>query len=443
MTARVPLRVRIAAAFAVASALALAAFGGFVQLRVSAALTEQNRTALESRMDTLTEVPPESRIRAIEELAGTSYGQVLNPGGDVLGHSPGLPSALVAGPVDEGFRDATVLLPAEDEPERSLLLVRRAGGQVLVLGTSLEPEEEAREGLQTALWIGAPLALLVSGALGYAVAGLALRPVERMRRRAAAISGATGQRLPVPEARDELRRLGTTLNEMLDRLDAGLIRERRFVAEAGHELRTPLTLLRAELDLALLRSRTPDELQATVQSVSEEVDRLISLADDLVLLAGAGEVPVVRQPIDVMALLGEVANRFRGVLNQDGREIRVADSAVASMGLGDPALLERAIVNLVDNAARHGAGDVELAAEVVGELVEVTVSDHGPGLGELAEAATTPFSRSGPARTRPGHGLGLAIVRAIVEEHHGELRLTNRTGGGFAAILDLPLSRGS
>ena len=202
MIARVPLRVRIAAAFVAASALALVALGGFVQLRFSTTLSEQNRAALESRMDTLANVPPESRIRAIEQLAGTSYGQVLAPDGDVLGHSPGLSSVLVTDLADEGFHEAMVSLPADDEQERSILLVRRAGDQVLVLGSSLESAEEAREGLQAALWIGGPLALLISGVLGYLVAGLALRPVERMRRRAETISSATGQRLPVPAADD-------------------------------------------------------------------------------------------------------------------------------------------------------------------------------------------------------------------------------------------------
>ncbi len=399
MIARVPFRVRIAAAFVAASALTLVALGAFVQLRFSTTLSEQNRAALESRMDTLAEVPPESRIRAIEQLAGTSYGQVLAPDGDVVGHSPGLASPLVTGPPDEGFREAMVLLPAEDERERSLLLVRRAGDQVLVLGSSLESEEEAREGLQAALWIGGALALLIAGLLGYLVAGLALRPVERMRRRAEKISSASGQRLPVPAADDELRRLGSTLNEMLDRLDAGLIRERRFVSEAGHELRTPLTLLRAELDLALSRKRTPDELLTTMHSISEDVDRLVSLADDLVLLAGSGDVIVLQEQVDVTALLHEVANRYRAVLVEEGREIRVADRTDV-VAQGDPGRLERAFVNLVDNAVRHGAGDVELAVERVGDRVKITVADDGPGLGELSR----PRPRPSVAAARPGPG---------------------------------------
>ena len=179
-----------------------------------------------------------------------------------------------------------------------------------------------------------------------------------------------------------------------------------------------------------------------MRSISEDVDRLVTLADDLVLLAGSGVVTVVQEQVDVTALLREVANRYRGVLAEEGREIRVAERADV-VAQGDPARLERALVNLVDNATRHGAGDVELAVERVGDRVEITVADDGPGLGdELVETATTPFSRSGPARTGPGHGLGLTIVRELVEEQQGgQLRLANRDGGGFAAVVELPVPR--
>src|SRR5207253_5266995 len=121
---------------------------------------------------------------------------------------------------------------------------------------------------------------------GYLLAGLALRPVESMRRRAAAISAETpGERLPVPGSRDELERLGATLNEMLERLEDALEREREFVADAGHELRTPLALLRTELELALRQARTADELRAAVRRSSHEADRLAQLAEDLLLIA--------------------------------------------------------------------------------------------------------------------------------------------------------------
>ena len=144
-------------------------------------------------------------------------------------------------------------------------------------GASLDDRNEALDNLRTILLMGGPVALLLASLAGYIVAGRALRPVEAMRRRAAAISAAEPeQRLPLPEAHDELHRLGETLNEMLGRLEVALERERAFVDDASHELRTPLALHKTELELALRYARTPEEMRAAIASAIEEVDRLIA-----------------------------------------------------------------------------------------------------------------------------------------------------------------------
>src|SRR2546423_6378256 len=128
------------------------------------------------------------------------------------------------------------------------------------------------------------MTLPLSSFAGYLLAGLSLRQVDAMRRRAAAISAdSPGARLPVPPTGDELERLGETLNEMLGRLESALERERKFVADAGHELRTPLALLRTELELALRHGRSPEELREAIRTSSQEVDRLIQLAEDLLV----------------------------------------------------------------------------------------------------------------------------------------------------------------
>src|SRR5207248_3603709 len=132
------------------------------------------------------------------------------------------------------------------------------------------------------------VALLLACLAGYGVASGALRPVEAMRRRAAEISGArAGERLPVPESADELARLGETLNEMLDRLESALARERRFVADASHELRSPLAVLKTEIDLALRRGRSPAELRAALESAGEECGRLVRPAEGLLVTGRA------------------------------------------------------------------------------------------------------------------------------------------------------------
>ena len=156
---------------------------------------------------------------------------------------------------------------------------------------------------------------MLASLVGYFLAGLSLQPVEAMRRRAAKISAETpGERLPVPETRDELERLGSTLNEMLGRLEEGLQRERDFVADAGHELRTPLALLRTELELALRHGASEEELRGAIRGSIEEVDRLAQLADDLLLIARSerGGLPLRVEPLEARELLSSDSSQDGG-----------------------------------------------------------------------------------------------------------------------------------
>ncbi len=267
------------------------------------------------------------------------------------------------------------------------------------------------------------MALLLLGLGGYLLAGALLRPVERMRLQAARISADTpGERLPLPEADDEIARLGRTLNEMLRRLESGIERERQFVADASHELRTPLALLRAELELARRRERSPEELRAALDSAAEEVDRLSRLAEDLLVLARLddGRVPLRREPIVLRELLDSVARRF-------DRDIAVAAPDGESV-LGDRLRLEQALGNLVDNAIRHGTGDVRIEAAFRDGVVALSVTDEGPGLStELLPTAFERFTRGDAARERGGAGLGLAIVDAIARAHGGRAHAERAT----------------
>src|SRR5207253_8878537 len=173
-------------------------------------------------------------------------------------------------------------VPGLDEPSRILATSATRGGQpvVLVVGATLQDRAETLASFRDELLIAGPIALILASGVGYLLAGLSLRQVESMRRRASAISAERpGERLPVPSTGDEVQRLGETLNEMLDRLEAALERERDFVADAGHELRTPLALLRTELELALRQGTTADELREAVRWSSYEADRLSQLAE--------------------------------------------------------------------------------------------------------------------------------------------------------------------
>jgi len=312
---------------------------------------------------------------------------------------------------------------------------------VIVVGKSLEDRDEALAALLTQLLIALPLALLVSSVIGYLVAGAALRPVEAMRVEAEAISASEpDRRLPLPRARDEVFRLGETLNDMLGRLGAAIERERAFVADASHELRTPLALMKAELDLALRRPRAPHELESALRSAAEETDRLVQLAEDLLLVARAdrGALAVRREGLDAQELLGEVAARFELRASGAGRAIEV----VAPSGLelaGDRVRLGQALGNLVDNALRHGGGTVRLTAASRDNWVELHVSDEGGGFPPaFLPHAFERFSRPDDARAGRGSGLGLAIVEAVAAAHGGSAGASNPDRGGADAWIALP-----
>ena len=255
-----------------------------------------------------------------------------------------------------------------------------------------------------------------------------------MRAEAAAISGSEpGRRLPSGRARDEIARLAGTLNEMLARLERAIERERSFVADASHELRTPLALLQAELELALRKPRTDAELEEAVRSATAETERLVRLAEDLLVLAQAddGRLPLRRGPVRADELLDAVREAFRPRADAAGRAIEAeADAIVLD---ADRLRLEQALGNLVDNALRHGAGAIRLDAVEHDDRVELHVRDEGPGLPpDFLPHAFERFSRADAARTGGGAGLGLALASAIAEAHGGTAQAARRPRGCLA-----------
>lgn len=411
---RLPIRLRLSLAFAAAMAVLLASLGAFLYLDVRSTLDEQMRTGLETQADAALAGPFVQKDESVSQLLDRD-GRVLR------GFEPAL-----ARPAK---RRQTVerSVPGREDDTYRLLVVPAGGGRTVLVGTSLEDRDDALTGLLTALFVGGPIALALATLLGYVLAGAVLRPVEGMRRRAAEISSETaGERLPLPRAEDEIARLGRTLNEMLDRLEAGLAHERRFVADASHELRTPLALLRAELELARRRDRSPEELRAALDSAAEEVERLSRLAEDLLVLARVdeGRLPLRREEISVRELLETVAGRFGGAV--DVRALN-ADSIV-----GDRLRLEQALGNLVDNAQRYGRGIVRLEAERSDGSFTFRVTDEGDGFPpDLLPFER--FTRGDDARDRGGSGLGLAIVAAIARAHGG-----SGHAAGSTVTLELP-----
>ena len=437
---RWPLRLRVAAAFLVATAVALAGLAIFVHVRLGQALDERLRDTLAAQSDRLVAMPAGERLETVRALGGDVHAQVLTPEGTVRASSrlvaaPLLGSSATAG-IDARTQyvegdvqvfddDAAAEGQRDAERESVLLLVRRTGDGYLVVGTSREDAQEALKQLRDQLLVGGLLALVVAGGLGYVVAGAGLRPIEQMRARAATISDrSAGERLPLPAADDELRRLAITLNAMLERLDEGLQRERRFVAEASHELRTPLTLMRTEIELALARPRPPAELTEALQSMNDEVRRLIALAEHLLERASTtnGSLPIEVRPVDLAELATAVAERFRPAAGN--RAISITAPRPVQV-YGDVARLDRALSNLVDNALRHGGGAIAVDIQATSGGAVLTVTDEGAGF---------PTDESTHPR---GNGLGLTIVREIVLAHSGTIDV-RRVDNGTHVRVTLP-----
>jgi signal transduction histidine kinase len=232
----------------------------------------------------------------------------------------------------------------------------------------------------------------------------------------------------VPTRRDdELTRLGRTLNELLDSIEASHNRERQFLADASHELRTPLTRMRAELEFALLRDRDPHELHTVLTSLDEQVRRLADLSNallDLEELRAPGH--VLRERVDLVELVDRVASRHRPALASSGRCLRVtlhADEVCAS-----GRWLDVALDNLIANAVKHGAGTVFITATPRDRTLELTVRDEGDGFPEqFVNHAFERFSRAEASRSVPGSGLGLALVDVVAHAHGGNASIAGAT----------------
>ena len=450
---RLPLRVRLTAVFAVAMALVLAAAGAFVYERVAGHLAGALDQELRSRAQDLSALV--IRAGTVEATGGPliehgeSFAQLVTADGRVLDATRplGRTRLLTGAELARARRKPTFAnrdaVPGLDEPARMLAVpVEHDPRQrVLVVGTTRENRAETLNSLLVAFLIGGPIALLLASLGGYLLAGAALRPIEAMRRRAAEISTSSlDERLPVPPARDEVARLGDTLNAMLTRIENGLARERRFVADASHELRTPLALLKTELELAVRHSRSPEELERAIRSAADETDRLARLADDLLLLARSeqGRPSLHLEPLDVAEVLGTVARRFGRRAEAEAREL-VVDVQPELGVVADRLRLEQALANMVDNALRYGGGRVALTAAAADGFVELHVADEGRGFPPTFLAhAFERFSRADEERGGPGSGLGLAIVATIARAHAGEAHVANRDGAGADVWIALP-----
>ncbi|MDQ3629105.1 MAG: HAMP domain-containing histidine kinase [Actinomycetota bacterium] len=328
----------------------------------------------------------------------------------------------------------TVQIDGEDY---RMVAVPGGDDRALVLAQSLEPTQATLKWLGFVFWIIGFAGVLFAGMAGWAVATNSLRPVRRLTDAAERIA-ATEQLTPIEvSGDDELARLTVAFNSMLEALAASLQRQRQLVADAGHELRTPLTSLRTNIELLSqadtrggLSERTRGELLA---DIGAQIGELSTLVGDLVELAR--DEPLIRspEPVDLAQVVDDAVQRVQ----RRGQGVTIDVQSAPWLVVGDPQLLERAVLNLLDNAVKWspplGTVHVRLADGVL------SVADEGPGISnEDLPHVFERFYRSHEARTLPGSGLGLAIVEQTAQRHGGQVRAGRAATGGALFTLRLP-----
>jgi signal transduction histidine kinase len=295
----------------------------------------------------------------------------------------------------------------------------------------------------------AALALMtvVSGVLGWIVAGRALRPVHAITAAARRASEQNlSERIALAGPADELKELADTFDAMLARLDAAFASQRRFVANASHELRTPLAVMRTAIDVTLAKpTRTAGQLEAMAAEVRQATEQAERLVEALLTLARSDRGQGPRSALDVAVFAEDALDVAAPAIKASS--LRVTSELAPAPAVGDPVLVERLVANLIDNAVRHNVADgwVEVSTGDNDGMAFISVANGGPVIEETEVASLfEPFRRLCPhqgADAPSGVGLGLSIVQSVVTAHHGQVTARPQAGGGLAVLVLLPASR--
>jgi two-component system, OmpR family, sensor histidine kinase MprB len=356
-------------------------------------------------------------------------GTPLNPpvGRQELNVARGITSASVrtaAGEDGQTYR--VVAVPSEPAP-----------GFALVLGQSTEATEAVLRRLGLVLLFVGGIGVVIAAWAGMAIARTGLRPVQRLTAAAEHVAR-TGDLRPIPvQGNDELASLAHSFNAMLSALAAARGRERRLIADAGHELRTPLTSLRTNLDLLAQSENRPglsaDDRMALLRDVRAQVAELSALVGDLVELSREDPPAAAHAPVDLVDIVGHAVERVR--LRAPGVRFEV-DTQPWTV-FGDAQALERAVTNLLDNGAKWSPPGGVVTVTLRGGAL--SVADQGPGIADAdLPHVFDRFYRSAEARTMPGSGLGLSIVKQAADRHAGTVSAGPAPGGGALLTLRLP-----
>jgi signal transduction histidine kinase len=432
------------------TALATIAVAAVVLATAFALLAAQRRTLTGQLDEAMTAAVVDLSISLEDDTIGSGpvlagFGdddavlQVVDPDGTVLASTANVDGRppVVAGAV--GQRSTIAGLLRDGATYRVLIQPIGDGSRSgrVIAAASLDDIDESVAALRTSLAVVLPIVVALLAALVWWLVGRTLRPVDGIRAEVAEISGSElHRRVPEPGTGDEIDRLAHTMNAMLGRVERASLRQAQFVADASHELRSPLTRMRSELEVDLAHPASAD-LAETHRSVLEETIGLQHLVDDLLLLARADAgAPLARtEVVDLDELV-------RAAVAGTGHEASIDTTALAPVQVqADPSQLARAIGNVVENAVRHARSTVALSLEVQGDRAVLAVDDDGPGIAPVdRERVFERFTRLDGARTGSsgGAGLGLAILREIVERHHGTVVLGESAEGGVRVVISLP-----
>jgi two-component system sensor histidine kinase MprB len=438
-------RVTVLAGMAVGLSVALVALAGFatVRMQMYSALDQSllERAAAATRTEALS-VLTSQRVPSWALGAADIRIAFIDTRGDLrISTADRGPTLALGEPeiaVAQGASGSSIRTVSSDTVRfRVVAVPTQEPGVAIVLAQSLEPTEQTLERLGLVLTIFGLLGVLVATLAGWAVARNGLRPVRRLTEAAEEV--ARTERLdPITvEGNDEIARLALSFNAMLAALSASRDRQRQLIADAGHELRTPLTSLRTNLDLLVQadkRGGLSEEARAELlDDVRFQIEEMTTLIGDLVELARDEPLPITVEPVDLAEIVDRAVQRVRRRASSLEFDVHTSPWWVD----GDQAALERAVTNLLDNAAKWspplGTVTVELAQ---GTLL---VADEGQGIAEAdLPHVFDRFYRSTESRSMPGSGLGLAIVRQVAERHGGTVRAGASPSGGAAFWLTVP-----
>jgi signal transduction histidine kinase len=453
------LRARVTLASTAGLALALVAAAVLLTSALRLSLTRSLDNSARQGAREVAALYDEHRLPAtgVPVVPGTITVQVLSSNGRIVNVSPDadrlvplLPPAVAAANARDGravFLDGRPYgLP---DTVRVATAATRDGGTVIA-AVAYNQVGESLATLTRALLIGTPLLLVLLAGASWLIAGSTLRPITELRRGAQDVTRTGRPRaLPVPEARDEVRNLALTLNDMLSRLGAAQERQRGLISDTAHELRSPIASIRAQLEVALDHPDSQDWEQ-TAGDVLTDTMRLARLAEDLLALARLDEARLdearpderaAQRRVDLAGLVREEVSRYA----EARVPVRLAGTGPAEV-TGDPDGLRRMLSNLIDNAARYARSQVAVSVGTSGQNARLSVTDDGPGIpAEDRERAFGRFARLEADRSRDGDdaggaGLGLAIVRATAQAHGGSAWLEDAAPGLRAVVL-LPAAR--